>query len=239
MPFYIAISIIALGLIPSLSWLGLYLKKDLHPEPPHLIIQTFILGMISAPFVVVFQLLFSFMHGGLTAGVVSDSPSFFLWAAFVEEFFKFLIVWLFVVRTQEFDEPTDAIIYMIVAGLGFAAMENILFLFKTSPEGIDSTLRVWALRFMGATFLHALTAAITGYFIAIAWFFRHHTFKLISIGLTLATLVHFTFNLLILRADIDKLAMVYAFILLIIISIFVSILFQKILQRQKQESLST
>lgn len=231
MSFISALSLVALGLIPSFSWLFLYLKKDLHPEPKYLVSQTFLLGMISAPFVLAGQMLFPLIFQIGQLGTIPDAPSFFLWAAFVEEFFKFFVVWVFIIRSREFDEPIDAMIYLIVAGLGFAAMENILFLFKSFPDGLDVTLKVWALRFVGATFLHALAAAITGYFVAMAWFFTNHTYKLIFLGLAIATLFHFTFNIFVLQSEADKKALIYSFMLLLFFSFLVSLLFHKILQR--------
>lgn len=227
-----AASLVILGLIPSFSWLFLYLKKDLHPEPRYLVSQTFLLGMISAPFVLAGQMLFPLIFQIGQPGTIPDAPSFFLWAAFVEEFFKFFVVWVFIIRSREFDEPIDAMIYLIVAGLGFAAMENILFLFKSFPDGLDVTLKVWALRFVGATFLHALAAAITGYFVAMAWFFTNHTYKLIFLGLAISTLFHFTFNIFVLQSETDKRAVIYSFMLLIAFSSLISALFHKILQRQ-------
>lgn len=229
---FTAISLIVLGLIPSFSWLALYLKKDIHPEPRYLVTQTFILGMLSAPFVIVFQMLFPFIFRIGDPSFFSNSPSFFIWAAFTEEFFKFLVVWIFIIKNREFDEPIDAMIYMVVAGLGFAAMENILFLFKAFPDGIEATLSTWALRFVGATFLHALAAAITGYFIAMAWFFYGHAYKLIAVGLALATLFHFTFNLFVLESSANKSVLAYSFALLLILSFLVSVLFQKLWKRQ-------
>ena len=230
-PFAIVL-LVFMGLAPSFSWLSLYLKKDLHPEPRYLVAQTFILGMISAPFVIFFQVIFPFIFHINSSGPFSDSLSFFLWAAFVEEFFKFAVIWLFIIKNREFDEPIDAMIYMIVAGLGFAAMENILFMFKAFPDGVQSTLSIWALRFVGATFLHALSAAITGYFIAMAWFFHHHAYKLIFLGLALATFFHFIFNLFIIQSSTNKPAILYSFIFLIIFSFLVSVLFRKIWERQ-------
>lgn len=137
-----------------------------------------------------------------------------------------------VLNRSDFDEPIDAMIYMVVAGLGFAAMENILFLFKAFPDGIEATLSTWALRFVGATFLHALAAAITGYFIAMAWFFYGHAYKLIAVGLALATLFHFTFNLFVLESSANKSVLAYSFALLLILSFLVSVLFQKLWKRQ-------
>lgn len=237
-PPFVIIGIIALGLIPSFSWLFFYLKKDEHPEPKYLIAQTFLLGMISAPFVVAFEVLptYLFTSGAVSQALLS-SPAFLFWAAFVEEAFKFLIIWIFILNNPEFDEPVDAMIYLIVAGLGFAAMENILFLFKVYPQGISSTIAVWGLRFVGATFLHSLAAAITGYFVALAWFYYHHAYKLIALGLFLATIFHLAFNLFILQSSSQGVSALYSYALLIVLAIIVSTLFHKIWFRQHNETI--
>jgi len=86
---------------------------------------------------------------------------------------------------------------MIAAALGFAAMENILIAFKVYPEGFAATLGVIALRFTGATLLHALASGIVGYFLGLAWFFYHFKKQIIFLGLLIASLLHLVFNYLI------------------------------------------
>ena len=58
-----------------------------------------------------------------------------------EEVAKYLIIKIRILRDPEFDEPIDAMIYMIIAGLGFAALENILVLFVLKqPDLIEKTI---------------------------------------------------------------------------------------------------
>ena len=57
----------------------------------------------------------------------------FLLAAIPEEFFKLLTVLIFVYKKPAFDEPYDGIIYGAVASLGFATLENILYVSGGSP----------------------------------------------------------------------------------------------------------
>ena len=141
-----------------------------------------------------------------------------------------------VLRNPEFDEPVDAMIYMIAAGLGFAAIENILVLFRTIESGLSQTLSVWALRFVGSTLLHTLASAMVGYFLAMSWFFQDHRKKLIVIGLALATVFHFTFNLILATftgdpGSSDPRGLIYSTILLLFMAFLVSILFDKIKER--------
>ncbi len=173
MPFSESLYLVLLGLIPSFVWLAYFLRKDCHPEPKSLLAKTFLMGIIVSPLAILFQLGSLKLADNLSLTFfVSNSPSFFLWAAFVEEFVKFYAVRLIVLSKPDFDEPIDAMIYMLVAGLGFAAIENILVLFRTIPDGTSAAVTVWALRSIGATLLHALSSSLVGYFLAMAWFFR-------------------------------------------------------------------
>lgn len=236
--------LVALGLIPSFFWVFLYLREDSHPEPMRLVRKVFIIGMLTAPFVIIFQMLPSCLAGSCSDRVLLGSSPFMLWAAFVEEFFKFLVIWVFLRNNPEFDEPVDAMIYMIVAGLGFAAVENMLFLYAASPKGLDYTLSTWAYRFIGSTFLHALAAGLTGYFMAMAWFYCKHLYKLIFLGLILATLFHFTFNVIIIQSSLTPFCLSSGLCLpasvagssslLLLFALLLGLLFHQLWKRQQQ-----
>jgi RsiW-degrading membrane proteinase PrsW (M82 family) len=239
--FYYQILILtALSLAPSLIWLYFYLKQDCHPEPKSLLTKTFLMGIIVSPLAIILELAFvsfiSFLDNsrfifGFTLIVI-------FWSAIVEEFIKFLAVYLIAIRKPDFDEPIDGMIYMISAGLGFAAIENILYVFGSFPNGINIVLSTLALRFIGATLLHALASGLMGYFLAMSWFFYNHKKKIIITGLIMATLFHASFNLLIYSANESinpSVALVYTTILLIIMAFLVSILFDKIRNRHNHQ----
>lgn len=233
-PPLINILLIALGLTPSLVWLSFYARKDCHPEPKNLLAQTFLMGIIISPIAILLQ--FSFAHfasilTGIGQDIAQDSSYFFLWAAAVEEAIKFYAVRMLILRNPEFDEPIDAMIYMIAAGLGFAAMENILVIFRVFPDGAQATMATWALRFTGATLLHALASGLLGYFLAMSWFFRDHKKKLLVIGLIMATLFHFVFNTFLSAFENRLTGLVYSTSLLMIMAFLVSVLFDKIKER--------
>jgi protease PrsW len=232
--------LIALGVLPSLAWLSFYFREDCHPEPKSLLAKTFLMGIIIAPLAIVFQLgfikIFAFifapeLSGPAAESAFSKSPEFFMWAAFVEEFVKFFAVSLVVFRNIEFDEPVDAMIYMITAALGFAAIENILILFQIIPNGTITAVSTLALRFVGATLLHALASAILGYFLAVSWFFQAHRKKLLIIGLILATAFHFSFNIMISSFDSPASSLLYTTSLLIFMAYLISVLFDRLRKR--------
>ena len=235
MNYYQAGLLVALGLAPSLVWLSFYLKKDCHPEPKYLLTKAFLMGIIISPLAILLQLGFSELRTTFGLEIFSQgTPAFFLWSSFVEEFLKFFAIYLVVVRSPEFDEPVDGMIYMISAALGFAAIENILVMFNLIPNGAGTALNTLALRFIGATLLHALASGLMGYFLAMSWFFQEHKKKLLVFGLAIATLFHAAFNMLISFAQESAnpvIGLVYTTFLLIILAFLVSILFDKIKER--------
>ena len=148
MPIYQIVLLSALGFVPSIVWLNFYYREDCHPEPKHLLTKVFLMGIILSPLAILFQLLL------IKCGTLSilekiclpigflqpASPEFLLWSAFVEEIVKFYAVRLIILHDPAFDEPIDAMIYMIAAGLGFAAIENVLVVLQTTPDGFYVTI---------------------------------------------------------------------------------------------------
>lgn len=189
--------IILTALVPGLAWLIFFLREDVHPEPKKLIIYTFGLGvLISAPIVLVqvFGQSFIVSIGGSLGLVV-------LLFAFVEELFKFFACYIAVGRNPELDEPIDFMIYMIAAGLGLATIENFFILSELISyggfEAIQEAANIIILRFVGATFLHAIASGIVGFYWARA---RIQNSKiLISAGIIFATVIHGLFNFLVLH----------------------------------------
>ena len=224
--------LVALGLLPSLVWMFFFLKKDSHPEPKYLVTKTFLMGIIISPVAVLLQMGFSQIGSlGPIDYFIANGSLFFLWAAFVEEFIKYYAVRIVAITDPAFDEPVDAMIYMMMAGLGFAAIENILVLFRTIPNGVHATILIWSLRSIGATLLHALSSGLIGYFLALSWFFQNHRKKLLIVGLLVATLFHFTFNLFLAAADNQLRGLLLSVGLLCMMAFFVFVLFDRIKRR--------
>ena len=239
-PTLINVVLISLGLTPSLVWLYFFAKKDCHPEPKNLLAQTFLMGIIISPIAILLQFSFAQLAStitGIDQALTQNTSYFFLWAAVVEEAIKFYAVRVLIMRNPEFDEPIDAMIYMITAGLGFAAMENILVMHGVFPDGTQATLATWALRFTGATLLHALSSGLLGYFLAMSWFFRDHKRKLVVIGLIMATIFHFTFNIFLSAFENRLIGLVYSTSLLMIMAFLVSILFDRIKERHSKTTI--
>ncbi|MGD0977461.1 MAG: PrsW family glutamic-type intramembrane protease [Minisyncoccia bacterium] len=228
---YTAPLLIIFGFLPSLIWLFYYLRKDCHPEPKSMIARAMFVGILLAPLAIIAELLYS--------NVFNDSTSaiFFLWAALIEEFVKYLAVRWAVINNPNFDEPIDAMIYMISAGLGFAAIENILVLFHAIQSGAGATAQIWLLRFTGATLLHAVSSALLGYFLALSWFYDGHSKKILALGFGIAILAHFAFNETLLSSGSDMIGYVSSSAGLLALIFLISFLFNKLKKRMAENQI--
>ncbi|TSC56359.1 MAG: hypothetical protein Greene041679_528 [Parcubacteria group bacterium Greene0416_79] len=121
--------------------------------------------------------------------------------AIVEETLKYSAAYLSALRGRENDEPIDSLIYLITAALGFAALENTLFLVGAFNQGgVVHVVDLGVLRFVGATLLHIVTSGALGFFLALG-FNRHRHIKRLNLllGLSAAILLHTFFNIYILK----------------------------------------
>ena len=149
----------ASALIPSLLLLWYFHAKDVHREPGKVIWATFGLGVaIIVPVLLVDGLIYLLLPDFSSMPYAKGASDAFLMAAIPEEFFKFTVLWLYVLRHKEFDEPMDGIVYGVVASLGFATLENIMYT-------ADGGLGVAILRALTAVPLHAFLGAIMGYYV--------------------------------------------------------------------------
>jgi RsiW-degrading membrane proteinase PrsW (M82 family) len=204
------------GILPSLLWLWFWLKEDnLHNESRSTLAGCFIVGMLAVCFALPLE--------WLTQQLFPDAfHQYVIWAG-IEEVVKFAAAYIVVFHWRKMHEPVDAMIYMITAALGFAAIENTLFLFGVIDTGnIVSTIVTGNMRFIGATLVHIVASATIGFMIAVAF---HHgrivRFIAAAVGLALAISLHAAFNLAIINGtSIDALkifAWVWAGIIVLIL----------------------
>jgi RsiW-degrading membrane proteinase PrsW (M82 family) len=204
------------GLLPGFAWLIFYLGEADHAEPKRLIIFTFVVGMAFGFFTVAIENIFSGWATGI--GIQELSLLSLLGLAAIEEMMKFAAAHFAINRNPGFTEPVDAMIYMIVAALGFATLENIGAISGLTPQAalLPAVFETVSLRFVGATLLHTLTSGVVGYYWAVG-IVKGKVKWYLPLGLVIAAILHTTFNYLILTYG-DT---IYSVILLIIVGFFV------------------
>lgn len=193
------------GLLPAFLWLMFWLRQDrLHPEPKRMIAISFLAGMLAVILVTFPQSLILDLH-------IGNKLMEYSFLAFSEEFLKFIMALVLVLGSKDVDEPIDAMIYMITVAIGFAALENTLYVFTKLDLG-DATYGylVGNLRFLGASLLHIICSAIVGAGLSFAFFgSKASKFFAATIGILLATLVHGVYNFLVFSIP-NKLLTIFA-----------------------------
>jgi RsiW-degrading membrane proteinase PrsW (M82 family) len=106
-----------------------------------------------------------------------------------EEFAKYLFIRYYIFPKKVFDEPMDGIVYAIMVGMGFATLENILYV-VIRPEDMTTAFRIGWLRMLTAVPGHAIFAVVMGYFIGRAKFVTQGQAWLLWTGLCSAVLLH-------------------------------------------------
>ncbi|MEQ8764192.1 MAG: PrsW family glutamic-type intramembrane protease [Planctomycetota bacterium] len=175
---------ILIGFAPGLFWMAWLRHKDqLEPEPRLMLLRVFGLGCLST---VPVLLLRGFLEpmvpatDGWSAWIVDA----FLVTALLEEGSKFLAVFFGAYFHKELDEPLDGIVYGVAAALGFASVENVIYLIYT-----DSTMLILQRAFT-ATLGHIAFTGSLGYFLGRAKFTAHRPVRWIASGFLVALFLH-------------------------------------------------
>ncbi len=163
------IYILITALLPvALLLIAIYLKDKASPEPAEQLVKAFVFGVISAGLAIVLSTLLE------VAGLYSQWDPYnangirmaFFGAAIPEETAKLFMLWLLLRRNKFFDENMDGIVYAAFVSLGFAAIENVLYLFSDS----ESFLSVGIMRACTAIPGHFCFGILMGYYYSLATF---------------------------------------------------------------------
>lgn len=111
----------------------------------------------------------------------------FVVAAFTEELFKLLFLILLVWKSSEFNEKFDGIVYAVFISLGFATVENIMYVF-------DYGLQVGFARGITAVPAHFLFGVNMGFFVGLAKFYPERRVQLIGSALLYPLMLHGIYN---------------------------------------------
>ncbi len=212
---------IAGGLFPALAWLWFWSREDSHPEPKRLIALAFIAGMLTVVLVIPMQ--------KFVAGFILTQTALYTAWSVIEEVMKYAAARAAVLWRHEDDEPIDPIIYMIAVALGFAALENTLFLMSPLSGSTPlETIMTGNLRFVGATLLHVVSSAAVGLALAFSFYKPHrvHGWYVLG-GVILASALHSGFNFLILNSPETQLFRTFAYVWIGVIAVLAAVEYAK------------
>lgn len=152
-----------LALLPAVLLIQYFIMRDAYPEPRGLVWKTVGLGALATiPIAIVGLALESIgepFFGKTLLYVLVDS---FIFTALIEEGGKFLVLSWVAAKYKDFDEPMDGIVYGVAASLGFAALENMLYVG-------DGGMNVALLRMLTAVPGHAMFGVLMGTYFGIAY----------------------------------------------------------------------
>lgn len=146
------IAIFTVGLAPVVALMSFFYLKDEFHEPIPLIVRSFLMGCL-----LVFPIMFV-QHAFIAEGfILNKFFESFLQIALLEEFLKWFIFMFTMYHHDEFDDHYDGIVYAVAISLGFASVENILFLLTNGIEYAFS-------RAVFPVSSHALFGVVMGYY---------------------------------------------------------------------------
>ncbi len=150
-----------LAIAPVIFLLSYVKKKDPNPEPKNLLTKIFIFGCLTIIPAVILENVYSAFFIGEKE--VESFADIFFGVALIEEFVKWIVVYVICFKNKHFDETYDAIVYAAYSALAFACIENILYvLLDEDGAGIF----VGIMRAFTAVPGHLFDGVIMGYYFA-------------------------------------------------------------------------
>ncbi len=197
------LSVLAAALLPVLVLIAFILRKDrFRPEPPGQLLKAFGLGLLSVIPALLLVELFSCL--GLVPELLTDEwdavLTSFWGAAIPEEAAKLFMLWLVLRKNPYFDERMDGIVYAVCVSLGFAATENILYLFSD----VENYMGVGISRAVFAVPGHFCDGVLMGYYYSLARFATHEHRRYALSILLAPVLAHGVYDSLLFAAGVSE-----------------------------------
>jgi RsiW-degrading membrane proteinase PrsW (M82 family) len=164
--------------------------RDVYNKEPGLnLLICFILGGLAILPAIGFERSFSSTLNGTVSGTAIFAYAI---VAFSEEFSKFLGLRLYAYKQRSFDEPLDGIVYAVMVSMGFATVENVMYVIKYAQLGMGYQIAFQ--RMFLSVPAHATFAVVMGYYVGKAKFDSKNSTALMFMGLISAIFFHGTFD---------------------------------------------
>lgn len=166
----------------------IYHKDKKSPEPTGQLMNAFSLGVLSVPlsFCMSIPLGLVGVYTSEATSILGCVRAAFFGAAIPEEIAKFVMLWLLLRKNPHFDEKMDGIVYAVCVSLGFAALENIMYLFTNA----ESYVSVGVARAIFAVPGHFCFGILMGYYYSLAKFYPKTPKKNKALILVAPIIVH-------------------------------------------------
>ena len=161
---------IAAALLPAIALLYYIWKKDKQKEPTSWLRKAILWGVVICFPVAIVELGIKMVlfGDGMPSSLTGTTAMAFLVAAIPEESFKLFALWCVLRRNPYFDEHFDGIVYAVCVGLGFAALENVSYVFTQ-----ENWMATAIMRSLLAVPGHYAFAILMGYYYSVYHFVDH------------------------------------------------------------------
>jgi protease PrsW len=183
--------LLLLALAPALIlMMYVYFRDKYEKEPVKLILKGILLGaVIIFPVGLIENYIIGFGTGLATISKAAFDG--FLVAGATEEAFKYFAVFILIWRNRNFNEKFDGIVYAVSVALGFAAIENLFYVFS------NNSLQVGLLRAFTAVPGHAIFGVVMGFYLGMARFSVNGKGKWLLRAFTVPWLLHGLYDFMI------------------------------------------
>ena len=150
-------------ILPSILIILFFVYSDKFKEPRGEIIKVFVYGIlitIPAYFLNTYISDFFYNNTRVSEGLISS----FLTAAPVEEGLKLSVLYYFVYKMKDFNEPIDGVVYGVTVSLGFATLENLYYVYLLADYFETTSMALAVIRSFSAVPAHAVFGIFMGYF---------------------------------------------------------------------------
>jgi RsiW-degrading membrane proteinase PrsW (M82 family) len=186
------LAVLVVSVAPALAFLVLILALDRRePEPLALVLTVIGLGAVSALPAAFLEMVLEGLPLFSLPGLAGAAAVSFIQVAPIEEACKLAVVLLYAWRKPAFNEENDGIVYTGASAIGFALLENIIYVARLG-------LGTGAARAFSAIPLHVFTAVLVGLPIGRARFSESRAVRngLVLGALALAWFVHGLYDML-------------------------------------------
>lgn len=173
-------------------------KDEYNREPRKHLIISFLLGALSIIPAMLLELPIPFTEQSLFfQSTLGSALKAYLMVALPEEVCKYFMLKKYAYQQPEYDEPFDGIVYAVMVGMGFATVENIIYVYE---YGVATGV----VRMFLAVPAHATFAIIMGYFMGKAKFSQKRETYLLLAGLFWAVAFHGSYDFFLFLKDTQQ-----------------------------------
>ena len=207
------------SIAPALFIMYLIYSRDLQKEPKSMLMKAFFGGILSIFIALLFAMPLSEYESSIPSGLARSFYTSFFCTGIPEEFGKWIIFYWVIKKAKDFDQYYDGILYAIFISMGFALVENVLYVMKGG-------MGVAIMRAVLAVPGHMLFAVPMGYYLSISKFEpANEAKKHIALSLIIPILLHGTYDFILFymsaKSKINSVLVFPLFILFIAFEIYI------------------